>query len=109
MAKLNFKQRVKRSNLTAQEKAALTSLRQRNDIVIKPADKGGAVVVWARHLYIEETERQLSDNNFYQQINHDDTIENNNTVSQVVNEAISKGELPPSAVPTTKNSQAWEP
>ena len=44
--KLNFKQRPVKDNLTPEERSALTSLRQRADIVIKPADKGGAVVVW---------------------------------------------------------------
>ena len=34
-----------RSNLNDNEEKALKRLRQRKDIVIKPADKGGAVVV----------------------------------------------------------------
>jgi len=37
-------------------------IRQRTDIIIKPADKGGAVVVWSRELYNQEAHRQLSDN-----------------------------------------------
>jgi len=48
------------SNQCEQEKEALFSLCQHNNIVVKPADKGGAVVVWARDLYIQEAERQLS-------------------------------------------------
>ena len=36
------------------EKEALFSLRQRKDVVVKPADKGGAAVVRARDLYIQE-------------------------------------------------------
>ena len=43
------------------------TLKRQNDVVIKPVDEGGAVVVWACHLYITEVERQLSDTNFYQQ------------------------------------------
>ena len=38
-------------NLTESELSALKSLRARNDIVIKPADKGGALVVWTADLY----------------------------------------------------------
>ena len=45
---------LKRSNVTPEEFRALSNLQQRDDIVIKPADKGGAVVVWDRNLYIEE-------------------------------------------------------
>ena len=47
--KLNFKRHLVTDNLTPGERAALISLRQRPDIVIKPADKGGAVVVWDRN------------------------------------------------------------
>ena len=61
---------------------------------MKPADKGGAVVVWARDLYLQEAERHLSDTNFYQKLDHDHTTENNEKVIGVVKEAISKGELP---------------
>ena len=42
------------------EKEALFSLRQRKDVVVKPADEDGAAVVRARDLYIQEAERQLS-------------------------------------------------
>ena len=94
---LDFKQRVTKTNLSPQEKEALFSLRQRNDVVVKPADKGGAVVVWARDLYIQEAERQLSDSAFYQKLDRDLTMDHNNKVAEVVHDAISKRELPPSA------------
>ena len=64
-SKLDLKQRLKRANLTPQQRATLLSLQQRNDIIINPADEREAVVVCARHLCIEEPERQFSDNNFY--------------------------------------------
>ena len=31
--------------------------RRRTDVIIKPADEGGAVVVWARPLYIQEDKK----------------------------------------------------
>ena len=37
--------RKTKDNLTAKEKRAIKNLRSNQDIVIKPADKGGAVVV----------------------------------------------------------------
>ena len=40
----------KRSNITDDEENALKTLRRKKDISIKPADKGGAVVVWRRDL-----------------------------------------------------------
>ena len=48
-------------NISASERQALKSLRDNNNIVIKQADKGGAVVVWRKDLYQAEAERQLSD------------------------------------------------
>ena len=54
--------------------------------------QGGAAVVWARHLYIEEPERELSDNNLYQQQDRDYNINNNNTASRIIKAAISEGE-----------------
>ena len=45
---------------------ALQSFRSWQDIIIKPADKGGAVVVSDRDLYISETHCQLDDNSSYQ-------------------------------------------
>ena len=85
-------------NLTPGERATLISLRQRTDIVTKPADKGGAVVVWDRNLYKQEAESQLSDSTFYERLDRDFTVDYNKTVCEMVKEAITKGELPASAV-----------
>jgi hypothetical protein len=46
-------------NLTPVERTALRNLRSNEDIVIKPADKGSAVVVMDKSAYIREAERQL--------------------------------------------------
>lgn len=45
---------IVRDNLTREERAALENLRQRNDIIIKPADKGSAVVVLSKENNIKE-------------------------------------------------------
>ena len=61
IASQNYSKGPNFSNLTQDEKAALLDSKRRNDIIIKPAYKGGAVVVWKRDLYIQEANRQLSD------------------------------------------------
>ena len=48
--KLNFNKSLKFSNLSKEEWTAHQNLKTRDDIVIKPADKGGAVVVWRTDL-----------------------------------------------------------
>ena len=63
---LNFEARMSYSNLPQVEKEALKNLLKQDDIVIKPTDKGGAVVIWSRPLYIQEALRQLSDGRFYE-------------------------------------------
>jgi hypothetical protein len=44
---------------------ALQNLRSNEDIIIKPADEGSAVVVMDKSAYIREAERQISDDRFY--------------------------------------------
>ena len=52
--KLKFSRNTKFSNLSSEEWSALKSLKKRKDIVIKAADKGGAVFVWRADLYQKE-------------------------------------------------------
>ncbi|KAJ8046123.1 hypothetical protein HOLleu_09311 [Holothuria leucospilota] len=48
-------------------------LRSNKDIIIKPADKGSAVVVMSVTDYISEGERQLSNTSIYKPLTHDAT------------------------------------
>lgn len=52
-------------NISAEEARALKSLRDNPNIVIKPADKGSAVVIMDRSQYVGEVLRQLQDANYY--------------------------------------------
>jgi hypothetical protein len=60
-------------NLTPVEGTALQILRSNEDIIIKPADKGSAVVVMDKSAYIREAERQLCDDRFYNKLDKDPT------------------------------------
>ncbi|XP_075208080.1 uncharacterized protein LOC142312977 [Anomaloglossus baeobatrachus] len=59
--------------MTPDERRALTSLKTHKNIVIKPADKGGAIVVLDRIYYMDEIRQQLSDTNTYRPLPHDPT------------------------------------
>ena len=74
--KLNFNKNLKFSNLSKEEWTAHQNLKTRDDIVIKPADKGGAVVIWHTDLYKQEAFRQLADTKFYAKVYKDLTQAN---------------------------------
>ena len=86
-----------KSNLSPGELSALRELREDRNCVIRPADKGGAVVVWRKDLYDVEAQRQLSNTTFYEEVTEDATEENNEIVKQVVEEEIQTGSLPSTA------------
>lgn len=57
-----------KNNLNKEERISLVNLRNNSDIIIKPADKGGATVILNRENYIIEAERQLNNEKYYKKI-----------------------------------------
>lgn len=56
------------SNLKSEEIHALEELKKAKHVVIKPADKGSAVVIMDREQYILEAHRQLDDKKYYKKL-----------------------------------------
>ncbi|CAJ0933463.1 unnamed protein product [Ranitomeya imitator] len=52
-------------NLLVEERHSLRNLQDDKSIIIKPADKGGALVIMDKNMYISEIMRQLSDASIY--------------------------------------------
>ena len=75
----------------------LKGLSKRKHVVIKAADKGGAVVVWRTDLYRQEAFRQLSDTSFYAKVDKDLTSANQKPVKKTIQDLIDKQELPVTA------------
>lgn len=125
ISKLDFDRKLSYSNLSEDEWSALLNLSSRKDIVIKPADKGGAVVVWRSDLYKDEALRQLSDANFYCEVDKDLTLANQKLVKEAIYSFCADGSLPETAnnliltTPTTshiyflpkihKANNSWRP
>lgn len=63
--------RYKAKDLMLGKRKALKSLMSRDDIVIKSADKGSAIVVMDKENYLEEAHRQWENQNHYQLLNCD--------------------------------------
>ena len=71
----------------------MSSLCDRRDIVVKPADKGSAVVVMSTEGYQQEAERQLSSTVHYEQLSRDPTTKNNEVVRASVTKLLNKGSI----------------
>ncbi len=83
----------KQNNLTRSERSALTELKAMSDIIIKPADKGSAVVILNKKDYIAEGMRQLSDKKFYKKLDTDPTEAYNDKIKEVVEQLCKDGEI----------------
>ena len=57
-------------------------------IIIKPADKGGAIVIQDKIDYINECQRQLSNETHYRKLTYDPTEELNNKILRTLRTAI---------------------
>ena len=57
-----------KDNLTKGEQKALEELSKRDDIIIRNADKGGAIVIMDIDRYISKAQRQLNDENDYKKL-----------------------------------------
>ena len=64
---------TQRSNLTNEEREALKDLSSNEKITVKPADKGGKVVVMDTDAYTAACENDLSNTDFYSQLYEDPT------------------------------------
>ena len=95
--KLNFNRDTKFSNLS-----------KRKDIIVKAADKGGALVVWRVDLYQKEAIRQLSDTSCNVKVDKYFTSTDQQIVKSTPNDLIVKQELPATAtnfiITTTRTS-----
>ena len=80
-------------NLTKEEQKAREDLRSYDDIVIKQADKGSAVVVMDKERYVTEATRQLGDSAVYVSLEMDPTGFMIEKVNESLNKACSDGHI----------------
>uniref|UniRef100_A0A8C5MIH2 Reverse transcriptase domain-containing protein n=1 Tax=Leptobrachium leishanense TaxID=445787 RepID=A0A8C5MIH2_9ANUR len=73
--KLETKNKKFHNNLTKKEYVGLKQLREDENVIIKPADKGGGVVILNMDQYHQEMSRLLSDLNTYQKLPGDPTAQ----------------------------------
>ena len=83
----------RRQNISEEQRKTIRELFSNPDIVIKPADKGGATVVWDRSDYIKEGMRQLSDTAFYRQTESDLSELHYKEIKSKIDEMVDKEEI----------------
>ena len=80
-------------NLTKDEKKGINKLTSNKNLVIKPADKGGATVILNKEDYVAEGKRQLSDVDFYQKLTSDHTEDNSRKIEYFIENLQTNGEI----------------
>jgi hypothetical protein len=73
-------------NLSRPLRSALKELKLLNNVVIKKADKGGAVVLWDKDNYITEVYSQIRDNTKYERIQKDPTAAYTKDLSSILSQ-----------------------
>ena len=81
------------NNINPKERVAIRELRDNNKIIIKPADKGSAVVILNREDYLTEGYKQLSDENFYLKQDSDLTEKHRIEVQSFLQSLYNDGEI----------------
>ena len=83
----------KKRNLTTLELDSLDKLSKNNEIVIKPADKGSAIVILNKCDYIYEANQQLSNRQFYSPVNHDLSHDHTTEINSFLTQMHTKSEI----------------
>ena len=91
-------------NLLKAERKAIKSLASNDKITIKPADKGGKIVIQDTMDYIKEGEQQLNDTTYYRRIYSDPTQEMNNIIKEKLEKGVQEGNITPAELETLYNS-----
>ena len=71
-------------NLSTEERLALQQLRQKNDIIIIKADKGGAVTILSLEDYIADAYKQLNNTQCYKKLTYDPTKQHAETINDTI-------------------------
>ena len=78
------------NNLSDDQRKALIHLSNDKSITIKPADKGGAIVIMDTEKYEMECLKTLSDPNFYEELPSDSKPEYRDTIDETIDDLLSE-------------------
>ncbi len=82
-----------KKNISSKEYKDMTELANDTNIIIRPADKGSAVVIINRNYYLKEWCKQLQNTNFYQFVEKDQTEQHIQTIANKIEDMYQDGEI----------------
>ena len=84
-------------------------LSNNTDIIIKPADKGGATVIMNTEDYVKEAKRQLDNEVHYKRVERDLTSEHERLINQCIDTLLDDGELEEEVAKLLRPAQSRTP
>ena len=93
LKELDISPSYRRFNLPKSERQAIKTLANNDKITIKPADKGGKIVIQDTTDYISECERQLENTVHYKRLYTDPTAELNLIIKNKLEQGIKDGHI----------------
>ena len=84
-------------------------LSKNRDIIIKPADKGGATVILNTTDYLQGAKRQLDNDTYYKRIEEDCTSGHEQTINQYIDDLVKNGEIQRNVAELLKPGQSRTP
>ena len=84
-------------------------LSNNRDIIIKPADKGGATVILNTTDYLQEAKRQLDNDTYYKRIEEDCTSGHEQTINHCIYDLVKNGEIQHDVAKLLKPAQSRTP
>ena len=79
------------NNYSREEMASLKYLQNNKNLIVKPADKGGAIVIWPKDDYLREASKQLENTAHYQHITHNPFPNLITTIQKFIQDIFSSG------------------
>ncbi|XP_077131129.1 uncharacterized protein LOC143785876 [Ranitomeya variabilis] len=83
--------KITRDNLSIEQRRALKELKSMRDIVIKPADKGGNIIIQSTRMYEREAFRQLRDSSCYKRLTYNPTLSFQSELQEILERAFQEG------------------
>ena len=84
-------------------------LSNNRDIIIKPADKGGATVILNTTDYLQEAKRQLDNDTYYKRVEEDCTSGHEQTINHCIDDLVKNGEIQHDVAKLLKPAQSRTP